>query len=80
MTQMSTHREDKEAVVHMNNGLLVAERSQLGSFVQMCVDVGPLYQVKSERGKQISYMNPYMWDLENGTDESMSRAGIERQI
>ena len=39
MTQMSTHREDKEAVVHMNNGLLVAERSQLGSFVQMCVNV-----------------------------------------
>ena len=25
-------------------------------------------------------MNPHMWNPENGTDESMSRAEIERQI
>ena len=40
MTQMSTDRwEDKEAVVHIYNGMLVTKRNQVGSFVQTCVDV-----------------------------------------
>ena len=35
---------------------------------------------KSERGKQISYMNTYIWSLEkNVTDEHIWRAGIEMQ-
>ena len=35
---------------------------------------------KSEKEKQISYIiNAYMWNLKNGTDEPISRAGIEMQ-
>ena len=35
---------------------------------------------KSEREKQISYINAYMWNLENGTDEPVCRAEIETQM
>ena len=31
--------------------------------------------MKSEREKQILCINPYMWNLENGTDEPICRAG-----
>ena len=34
-------------------------------------------EVKSEREKQISYMNTYIWNLENGIDEPICRAEIE---
>ena len=35
---------------------------------------------KSEKEKQISYIiNAYMWNLENGTDGPIARAGIETQ-
>ena len=36
-------------------------------------------EVKSEREKQISYINAYMWNLENGTDIPVCRAEIETQ-
>ena len=35
---------------------------------------------KSERGKQISYINTCVWNLENGTDEHICRAGIGMQM
>ena len=38
-----------------------------------------LYRVKAEREKQMSYINTYVWDLENGTDEPTCRAGTETQ-
>ena len=34
---------------------------------------------KSEREKQISYINAYICNLENGTDEPICRAGIKTQ-
>ena len=34
---------------------------------------------KSEREKQMSYINTYVWELENGTDEPICRAGTETQ-
>ena len=34
---------------------------------------------KSEREKQISYINAYMWNLENGIDELICKAEIETQ-
>ena len=38
-------------------------------------------EVKSEREKQMSYINTCMWNLEkNGTDESSYRAGVEMQM
>ena len=34
---------------------------------------------KSEREKQISYINAYIWNLENGTEELIFRAATEMQ-
>ena len=36
-----------------------------------------LYNVKSEREKQILYINACIWNLENGTDEPIDRAVME---
>ena len=35
---------------------------------------------KSKRGKQVSYINTYIRNLENATDEPVCKAGIETQI
>ena len=35
---------------------------------------------KSEREKHILYVNSYMWNVENGTDEPISKARIEMQM
>ena len=42
------------------------KRNEIGSFVEMWVDLESVIQsgVKSEREKQISYINIYMWNLE----------------
>ena len=34
----------------------------------------------SQKEKQISYISTYLCNLENGTDELVSRAGIEMQM
>ena len=34
---------------------------------------------KSKREKQVSYINAYMWDLENGFDELICQAEIETE-
>ena len=41
------------------------KRNGSGSFVEMCMDIETVIQseVKSEREKQISYINAYMWNL-----------------
>lgn len=36
-------------------------------------------EVRPEREKQISHINTYMWNLENGADEPTCKAGIEMQ-
>ena len=42
------------------------KRNEIGSFVEMWMDLETVIQsaVKSEREKQISYINAYMWNLE----------------
>ena len=35
---------------------------------------------KSEREKQISYINAYIWNLKNGTNEPICREGMEMQM
>ena len=42
------------------------KRNEIGSFVEMWMDLETAIQseVKSEREKQISYINAYMWNLE----------------
>ena len=33
----------------------------------------------SQRGRQILYINEYIWNLENGTDEPIYRVAMEMQ-
>ena len=40
------------------------ERNDNGSFVKMWMDLESVLQSKSERKKQMPYMNAYMWNLE----------------
>ena len=37
------------------------------------------YRLMSGREKHISYINAYMWNPENGTDEPIFKAEIETQ-
>ena len=54
---------DKEDVVHIYNGVLAIKRNEIGSFVEMWMDLKTVIQ-KSESKKQISHFNAYMWNLE----------------
>ena len=40
------------------------KRNEIGSFVEMWMDLETVTQSKSEREKQILYINAYMWKLE----------------
>ena len=40
------------------------KRNETGSFVEMWMDLETVTQSKSEREKQISYINACMWNLE----------------
>ena len=42
------------------------KRNEIGSFIETWMDLGTVIQseVKSEREKQILYINAYMWNLE----------------
>ena len=60
-------RMDKEEVVHIYNGILLSHKKEW--YWVICGDVDgsrdcPTEWSKSERGKQISYINTYMWNLE----------------
>ena len=61
---------------------LAIKRNEIGSFVETRMDLETIIQseVKSEGEKQISYINAYMWNLENGTDEPVCKAEIETQM
>ena len=72
----------KEHVVHIYNGILLSHKKE-GNWV-ICRDVDVSIDChtecsKSEREKQISYINAYMWNPENGTDELVCRAETETQ-
>ena len=58
---------DKEDVVHIYNGILLSHKKELNCVI--CKDMdGPrdchTEWSKSEREKQILYINAYMWNLE----------------
>ena len=56
---------DKEDVVHIYNGILLAmKRNDIGSFIETWMDLETVIQSKSEREKQISYINAYTCNLE----------------
>ena len=60
-------RMDKEDMVHIYNGILLSQRKERNWVI--CRDVDESRDChtewsKSEREKQISYINTYMWNLE----------------
>ena len=58
---------DKEVVVHIHNGILLShKRNKFESLIVIWMNLEPLIQseVKSEREKQVSHVNTYMWNLE----------------
>ena len=74
---------DKEEVVHIYNGILLSHKKERNWVICRDVDESRdchTEQSKSEREKQISYINTYMWNLENGTDDPVCRAEIEIQM
>ena len=74
---------DKEDMAYIYNGILPSHKKERNWV--FCRDVGGSRDCytewsKSEREKQISYINAYMRNLENGTDELVCRAEIEAQM
>ena len=71
---------DKEDVVKIYNGILLSHKKEWNWVICRDVD-GPRVchteWSEPEREKQISYINAYMWNLKNRTDEPICRAGIE---
>ena len=73
---------DKIVVVHIYNEILLIHKKEW-----IWVSFNEVNEHKacytewsqSEREKQISCINAYIWNLENGTDEPICRAGIETQ-
>ena len=64
---MSINRSmDKEDVVHIYNGILLSHKKERNWVICRDVDVPRdchTERNKSEREKQISYINTYMWNL-----------------
>ena len=71
----------KEDVVHIYNGLLLLSHIKEWNWI-ICRDVdGPrlchTQWSKSRTEKRITYINGYMWNLENGIDNLFCKAEIE---
>ena len=56
------------------------KRNEIGSFVETWMDLESVIQSKSEREKQISFINAYMWNLEKWYRRTVCRAEIETQM
>ena len=56
------------------------KRNKIGSFVETWMDLETVIQneVNQKELKKL-YINTYMWNLRNGTDEPISRVGMEMQ-
>ena len=73
---------DKDVVVHIYNGILFSHKKEhiwvSSSEVNEPRDCYTEWS-KSEREKPRPYTSTYTWNLENGTDEPIFRAGIDTQ-
>ena len=57
------------------------KRNEIGTFVETWLDLETVIQSEvSQKEKQILYINTYLWNLENGTDESVCKTEIETQM
>ena len=76
---------DKEAVVHVHNGILLSHKKEHLWVSSNEVDEPRAYYTewsKSEREKQMLYIDTYIWNLEiilDCTDEIICRAAMETQ-
>ena len=73
---------DKEAVVHIHNGILFSHKKEHIWVSSNEVDEPGAYYtewIKTEREKQISYISKYIWNLEIWYDEPIFRAAKETQ-
>ena len=54
----------------------------MGAFVETWMDLETVIQseVSQKEQKQILFINAYMWNLENGTDQSVCKAEIETEM
>ena len=52
-------------MVHAYNGILLSHKTnEIRSFVEIWMDLEPVIQNEVKKGKKISYINAYMWNLE----------------
>ena len=66
---------DREDVVHIYNGILLVHKKEWMWVSWTEVDeprVCYTEWIKSEREKQMSYINVLVWNLEKGTDEPIA--------
>ena len=80
-TSMSINRwMDKEAMVHIYNGILFSQKKECVWVSSNVVDEPRAYYIdlsKSEREKQILYTDTYIWNLKDGTNDPICRAVME---
>ena len=70
-TQMSIYKQtDKEAVVHIFNGILLSQKKKPSAATWMKLEITILSEV---RKRQISYKTSYMWNLKYGMSESIHK-------
>ena len=73
---------DKEVVIQIHNGILLSYKKEHIWDSSNKVDEPRAYYTewsKSERKRQILYINTYIWNLENGMDDPTCRAAKETQ-
>ena len=64
---------DKEAVVHIHNGILLRHKKNISeSVLRRWMNLEPIIQseVSQKEEKNTSYINTYMWNLEECYHES----------
>ena len=74
---------DKEVVIQIHNGILLSYKKEHIWDSSNKVDEPRAYYTawsKSERKRQILYINTYIWNLENGMDDPTCRAAKETQV
>ena len=80
---MSIDKWMDKAVVHIYNRVLLSHKKEHNWVSSNVVDEPRAYYTewsKLETEKQISYINAYTWNLEDGTDEAICRAVMEMQM
>ena len=73
---------DKKIVAHIHNGLSLSYKKERIWVSSNEVDQSTAYYTegsKSERERQILFINAYKWDLEDSTDDPTCRAAKETQ-